>query len=322
LPNALRLAQTGILLHRAWRWWLAETLAMLPARFRAQTLAADLVGDDLIFSAPPSPQAGVKLHIGPENILRRTLRLPIAARFKLQSLLAQDLERQSPLDPAAILFTFRILAIERAAAQLRVSLIMVRRDVVESAISRVEAAGLRPREILLDGEPLRENTLAPRQNTALSRRHRPPLILLALALLLTASDLILRAETQSRIFATLTAQATALDAAAARAQAVRDQLQTLQAQSGFLASQRAAPSLGPILAAITNALPDGTWLYGFDDDGTTIQLQGFSTNAAALVPIFDASPLFRNAAFRAPMTQGPAPGLQQFDLSMTLAAAP
>jgi Tfp pilus assembly protein PilN len=80
--------------------------------------------------------------------------------------------------------------------------------------------------------------------------------------------------------------------------------------------------MGVILAAITRALPDGTWLYSLDYDGETVQLQGYSTNAAALVAIFDGSALFRDAAFRAPMTQGPAPGLQQFDLSMNVAGAP
>jgi general secretion pathway protein L len=147
-------------------------------------------------------------------------------------------------------------------------------------------------------------------------------VLVGLAVLLVVVDLGVRAERQGQVLDALNARAARLDAAAAQVESVRDQVESLQAQSGFLAGRRAAPSMGVILAAITRALPDGTWLYSLDYDGETVQLQGYSTNAAALVAIFDGSALFRDAAFRAPMTQGPAPGLQQFDLSMNVAGSP
>jgi general secretion pathway protein L len=306
---------------RAWRWWVGEIVAMLPARWRAKNLAAEVVGDELVFSGPPAAHAAVKLHIGAEKILRRTLRLPVAARFRLRGLLAQDLERQSPVDPALVLFTFRILAIERAASQLLVSLILVRREVVEAAVRRVEAAGLRLKDVFVDGEILRDEVFSPRRHLGF-RRHLAAVVLAGLAVLLVVADLAVRAERQGQVLDALNARAARLDAAAAQVESVRDQVESLQTQSGFLAGRRAAPSMGVILAAITRALPDGTWLYSLDYDGETVQLQGYSTNAAALVAIFDGSALFRDAAFRAPMTQGPAPGLQQFDLSMNVAGAP
>jgi len=261
------------------------------------------------------------VRIGGDEVLRRTLRLPVAARFRLRGLLAQDLERQSPVDPASVLFTFRILAIERAASQVLVSLILVRREVVEAAVRRVEAAGLRLKDVFLDGEILRDEFLAPRR-FGVTRRHGAAVVLLLLALLLGAADVAVRAERQGQVLDALSARAAALDAAAAQVEAVREQVEDLQAQSGFLAARRAAPSVGVILAAVTRALPDGTWLYSFDYDGATVQLQGYSHDAAALVAVFDGTALFRDAAFRAPMTQGPAPGLQQFDLSMSVASGP
>jgi general secretion pathway protein L len=280
------------------------------------------VGDELVFSGVAGKHAAVKLHIGAERVLRRTLRLPVAARFRLRGLLAQDLERQSPLEPAAVLFTFKILAIERAASQLLVSLILVRRDVVEGAVGRIEAAGLRLKDVLVDGVSLRDERFARRGGVGVVRRHLAAVLLAAAAAGFVVADVGVRAARQARVLEALTAQAAALDGAAAQVAGVRDQVESLQTQSGFLAAQRAAPSMGVILAAVTRALPDGTWLYSLDYDGETIQLQGYSHNAAALVAIFDGSALFRDAAFRAPMTQGPAPGLQQFDLSMTLVGAP
>jgi len=247
--------------------------------------------------------------------------LPVAARFRLRGLLAQDLERQSPLEPAAVLFTFKILAIERAASQLLVSLILVRRDVVEGAVGRIEAAGLRLKDVFLDGVSLRNERFARRRGVGVVRRHLAAVLLAAAAAVFVVADVGVRVERQARVLEALNAQAAQLDPAAARVEAMRDQAESLQPRIGFLAGQRAGPSLGVVLAAVTQALPDGTWLYALDYDGRQIQMQGYSNHAAALVAIFDGSALFRDAAFTAPMTQGPSPGLQQFDLSMTIAGA-
>jgi Tfp pilus assembly protein PilN len=237
--------------------------------------------------------------------------------------LQNDLERQSPVDPQAVLFTYRILAVERAASRLIVSLVLIRRDAVEAATARLQALGLRVQNIFApDPEYGRDDVLAPPQRAAprLARHHLFAALLAVLALFLAGADIFVRAGQDQNIIAALAARAAQLNASAEAVQNIREQVEAGRDGAGFMAAQRLAPSMGAILAEITNRLPDGTWLTGLSYDGHALQLQGYSADASNLVPVFDASKLFTGAAFRAPMTQGPQPNLQQFDLSMDLAA--
>jgi hypothetical protein len=52
--------------------------------------------------------------------------------------------------------------------------------------------------------------------------------------------------------------------------------------------------------------------------GRTVHLRGFSKAASSLVPTFDASPMFENARFGAPLTQGAGAGVERFDLLLDL----
>ncbi len=318
----------GLLAERAWHWWLAEILGMLPARFAGSgRVFAEVAGEDVNFFGPggalreAAANSAVSLRVPPEAVLRRTLTLPVAARFRLKDILANDLERQSPLDPAAVLFTYRILAIERAAQRLVVSLILVRRDVVTAGIAALESFGLRVRNVSVAGEAGREDRLPAQRNAPrrIERRQGITLGLACLAVFLFGADLFVRAAQQQAVINALSARAAQLDVAAGRAADLRAQIDAMQAQAAFLAARRQAPSFGAILAEITNKLPDGTWLYALNDDGRTMELQGYSANASNLVATLDASKYFTGAQFRAPMTAGPQPDLQQFDLSMSLA---
>jgi Tfp pilus assembly protein PilN len=320
--------EAGLAAEAAWRWWLSEILWFVPARFaRGGAIIAEFCGQNCSFiqdgkTIQPAEGSLVSLRISPDAVLRRNLRLPVSARFRLREILQNDLDRQSPINPREVLLTYRILAVDRAASRLIVSLVLIRRDAVEDATARLQSFGLRVQNIFApDPEYGRDDVLAPPQRAApkLARHHRLAALLALLALFLTGADVLVRAAQDQKIIASLAAQAAQLTQAATAVQAIRAQVEAGQDSAGFLATQRRAPSMGAILAEITNRLPDSTWLTGLTYDGHALQLQGFSANASNLVPVFDASKLFANAAFRAPMTQGPQPNLQQFDLSMDLA---
>jgi general secretion pathway protein L len=339
LTQILRLAavEAGLLAERAWHWWLHEILALVPSRWAGPgALVADMADADFVFAREGRAGAltkaalrdaggTVSLRLAPEAVLRRTLRLPVSARFRLRDILANDLDRQSPLDPAAVLFTYRILAVERAAARLVVCLVLVRRDLVEAAVAGLRELGFGVTDIRLsDAVHGGEDRLDPPTPAAprLTRRHRLAAALVALGCLSLAADLGLRIAAQQAAINRLSAAQAQLDAAASRVLDVQAAVRDAQNQAEFLAAQRATPGLGAVLAAVTRLLPDGTWATAISDDGHAVELQGYSTDAAGLVAIFDGSKMFADAAFRAPMTQGPRPDLQQFDLSMNLSAGP
>lgn len=325
----LLVVEAGLAAEAAWRWWLAEILGLVPARFSSggaviaepSSCGFNFTRDGQTIPAAPDGSA-VTLRIGADAVLRRTLSLPVSARFRLREILLHDLDRQSPVDPHNVLFTYRILAVERAASRLVVSLVLVRRDAVDAATAGLQSLGLRVKDIFApDPQNGRDDVLAPPQRVAkkLARHHRLAMALALVALLLAGADVWVRAARDQEIVADLAAQAAQLNVSAARVQNIRAQVEAGRDSAGFLAAERRAPSMGAILAEITSRLPDGTWLTSLNYDGHVLEMQGYSTNASSLVPIFDTSKLFTGAAFRAPMTQGPQSNLQQFDLSMNLA---
>lgn len=320
----------AMLAENIWRWWINEIFAMLPERWVGRgELIAEISGDEFIFVRESrgtrmpvthlETHGTVSLRVCAQSVLRRTLRLPVSARFRLREILANDLERQCPLDPQAVLFTFQILSVERAVSRLVVSLVLLRRDLVEPAVTRLQRLGLRVKEVRAGGlGGGRDDRLTIAQAPKISRRHRPAILLAFLAVAVIGTDVYVRKLQQEALIAGLSSEAAQLDIAATRARAFQNEFETARKQDDFLAKQRRQPSVGVILAEITRLLPDRSWLYNLDYDGREIQIQGYSSDASSLVAMFDSSKLFDGAAFRAPMTQGPQANLQQFDLSMNL----
>jgi len=324
--------QGEILAEAIWNWWIGEIIGMMPLRWRgAGALIAEVSdtefsfvkerGDERYVATNDELHGSVIIQVSPRAVLKRTLSLPLSARFRLREILANDLDRQSPIDPSKVLFTYRILSIERASARLLVSLMIVRREVVDTALARLQSAGLRIRHARIAGpQGGHEDRLSASGSTSakMGRSNQLSIFLAALTICLVVTDACIRIAHQHTVIEDLRNEAAALHASAVQASLLRVDVEAADHRNEFLVLQRNQVSVGEILAEVTQLLPDGTWLYSLDFDGHQVQLQGYSSDASSLVARFDTSVMFSDAAFRAPMTQGPLPSLQQFDLSMNL----
>ena len=106
---------------------------------------------------------------------------------------------------------------------------------------------------------------------------------------------------------------------AARVEQLQSRIERASAQLAFLSRQKRAPLFAAILADVTRTLPDGTWLTQFDLSGSKIRIEGYSRSASDLIAVFERSGRFTNAQFAAPVTQGPTPMIDRFDLSFEIA---
>jgi general secretion pathway protein L len=106
---------------------------------------------------------------------------------------------------------------------------------------------------------------------------------------------------------------------AARVEQLQSRIERASAQLAFLGRQKRAPLFSAILSDVTRALPDGTWIDQFDMHGARIRISGYSHSASDLIAAFDRSGRFANAQFAAPVTQGPSPGVERFDLTFEIA---
>lgn len=255
--------------------------------------------------------------------LKRTLTLPLAARRNLNNLLDFELDRQSPLDRGEVYHDHSIVRTD--ARTMDVAWRIVRRKNVDALIDVCRQAGIELAVVALvsDEAPPAGGTfpVSPAAVRLLrGRRWTVPALVLVIALLTMAVVAGAYARNQ-QANDMLLAKVAATRSAAHSALRLEDGINATRARAAALVAEKQRPMLTAMLAEATRLLPDGTWLTGFSYSDGEVRLQGYSSKASALIAIFDASPLFSGAEFRAPVVQAQDKSLEQFDLALKLRRA-
>ena len=260
----------------------------------------------------------VTVRVPRAELLRRMVKLPAAASRNLKNILKFELERVSPLDPEQISFDYSVVGRDKEANRLDVELRILKREVVDKAVAACRALGLEPQAIGFMGgsEQMAERDF-PVSQTASLRGQWQTWRVPALSSLVVVLGIGALLATYSREQDTLDALSDQITAAKSRALVVehlQDEINKSNLGMAFLAQQKQSPLLVKILAEVTRALPDNTWLVEFELHGREVRIHGYSPAASSLIALFDNSQFFTNAQFRAPLMQGQN-GLERFDLS-------
>jgi general secretion pathway protein L len=344
-------------LRAAWRSWRGEIAAMLPQGVRraldsgVSIVTIEVAGDAAVLTRIADGETREIAHVPftaealrttlapllarpwflrdafvlclPETTaLRRDLSLPLAARGDLASLLDIELERQSPLDRSEIYHDWRVTAEDRAAKQIGVAWRIVRRRAVAPALELCRAAGIPLAAVIFAGDETLPDggTLPVDANAARLLRVRRwqvrGLLLLVLALLIAVTvGAYMRNQDAADTFAIRVEQARV---AALESQRLDSEIEAAHRRMALLLRERRKASMTRILAETTRLLPQGSWLTDFSYRDGQVRIRGYSDAASGLIAIFDASPLFVNAEFGAPLVQAQTRDLEQFDLSFKL----
>lgn len=316
-------------------WWTRQWLALLPSFLKHDQSISDLTlsvrtlqpsadsaitvsvaGQDA--TAVSFDSAGLaqiralqdgrrlRLQLPPGALLERRVQLPAAAEPDLEHVLAYEMDRLTPFAAADVLWDWTLLHHERRTGKLDIRLTLARRDGLAALLAALEAAGLHPD--CLQSPPGRPEG-SPRL-LWLSRRgartgRRRPLraaayglcALLALALCATP---FLR---QQAALAETAGQIARLQAQVQLAARLRRVI-TADAESTRLlaAERRMAGNPLQVLAAVTAALPDGTWLTELSLRQRALHLEGASHAAVQLIGRLSMVSLIDNPAFAAPVT--------------------
>lgn len=253
--------------------------------------------------------------------LNRTLRLPGKGR-NLDDILRHELDRQSPIDRSQVYYDFRVLKRDRQANQIEVFLRIARRDAIDAACAVCRAAGIELAAIgfMADETPADGGIFPVDPNASLWLRVRRRLVPgLAVLVAVLAIGALTGAYLRNQA---------AADALADRVEQVRGQAQIIEhlhrgidgalGRSAFLARQKQNLMLVRLLSEVTRVLPNGSWIFDFECRDGEIRISGFSDSASSLIALFDASPLFGDAQFRAPLMQGSNAGQERFDMSFKI----
>lgn len=354
--DLLKTGAPGTLLLEGWNWWVDEMREMIPpalARvFSTQPdwLVLDVSENSLIVGQivaqayqrvdsidlleaglPARPSliakclrkpgmAADRLAVGlsPQQVLVLQLDLPLTAPRHLRALVQHELERCQPLPTDQIYFDCRIVSRDPSKHRMAVELAVVKKTPVDRVVAMLAGWGLAPRIVgLRDAGAWSVNFLRERKQRRRLRLSLTGSLLMA-ALILSGAAVKAGFDRHDAYGAHLRTAVVAAKAAAADVEVKRHQADGLAERQSFIATTRSGGLPGPWLEALAHALPDGSWVVDVERHGQSLRLRGYSSGASALIALLDASPLFSNARFTAPLTPAGTPGTERFDLTLDL----
>lgn len=254
--------------------------------------------------------------------LRKTIQLPLAAETELDSILKYEIDRQTPFAPEQVYSGHRIISKSRATNSLKLEINVIPKKHIEPQLSMLEQAGIVPQSIeLLNESPEPGINVLPQQSRLDEQAglKRINILLCWLVIILTIVTAAIpffkinQAIDQVRSRIELERK-DALDVNALRAK-WQDEVEKQQF-IGQRISSRTSVTL--ILNEITHLLPDHTWLSRLLIRDHSINLQGESAKATALIGLLDQSEHFSGTRFQSPVTTNISTGKDRFQITSQL----
>ena len=259
------------------------------------------------------------LLLDPVHVLRKELKLPLAAESNLQQVLTFEMDRQTPFRASDVYYTWKKLEGEKDSGQIRIELFVVPRSAVDPSLDKLSATGLAVSgvDLIEDGATAGVNLLPPEKRLrVVNPRSRLNWGLAAAAavllLVLMVQSLNLRAN---RVEELEVAIADVQDEAR-RVQRLKEQVEETSEAASFLTRRRArSPMAIELLADITRILPDDTYLDRLVISEDSILIQGKSSNAQQLIEVVNKDEVFNEAAFRGSTRLDTSTGLEIFEVN-------
>jgi general secretion pathway protein L len=320
------------LVRQAVGWWFGELAQLLPRRMTGafgaefEPVVLMTIGPGGVASWPTelnrrtTGTAGMRRHgatIGLDRTLvfQALLELPRTAEPLLTQILPHQIERLVPLTAGETWFDYRVTQ-SADKKRMSVRMFIVKRAVLDEAVTAAREAGLRPRRIVVadwqgPGKPpqlWQADGTADRDRT-LRRRLEIAALLLAIA----AYGLYLHRLDRTRD--ELEARIAAAQPVAAAVAALARNIAGVDADLAFFARRRREATPLEILDALTKLVPTNSWLTKLVIDRRRVEISGYSPHATDLVLLVERSGLFEKPRFTSPITLAPDGRHEYFDLA-------
>jgi general secretion pathway protein L len=269
------------------------------------------------------PRAPVRLRLRPGSLLERDVVLPLAVERSLDRVLQYEMDRLTPFSAAETFWGWTVIRRERAQGRLHLRLTLGPRAPIAPILARLAAAGVSP--ALLEASP-RDGAAGWRRIDLSHQGARPagaaPILragLAACAVLLLAL-VALPFVQQSLAMARVETRIESLAPAVGEAARLRRAIEAEAAGGSVLAAAHDAVG-DPLraIAAVTDALPDDSWLTDFVLQQRRLRIDGQAHTAAELIARLANSPAILNPAFAAPVTRADSGQADVFSISADLA---
>jgi general secretion pathway protein L len=267
------------------------------------------------------------LCLPPEQVLQRTLTLPMAVEENLRQSLTFELDRYTPFRPEQVYFDFRVTERDVGQKRLSVELAAVPKSAVDQGVARAAALGLSVDGAVLAAELLQHGGACRNFLPAAAKRRKPSVRLWRRAGMAALSSVLLAVLLAIPLWQKRASAISLLDplmqakAASQQTDALRDRLRKLVEEHNFLPNKKwDSYSTLQVLEELSKLLPDDTFVMQFDFDGKTVQIQGDTGSSTTLLEILEASPLFKDVGFKSQLTKLQGTPYDRFHISATLEA--
>lgn len=288
-------------------------IGQIPMSTASRQALADL------FGGTPPRFSEIVVKVPADSVLRRSLRLPLAAAENLREVLAFQMERYTPFKASEVAYDCRVTATDIASRKITVDLAILPRTTFEQAATIAASFGLAAHRIgIVDGpEQDRSFHFRPYENSSdpqgTRRRLIPALTVAAAIVAIAASCLPLYFD--HRALAAYEARLPEARTAALQAETLKERLAAAMDLSRVPFDRKAqAPTTTSLLADITDRLPDDTWLTQLQIREGTLTLSGVSSASAPLIAQLEASPFLAQVRFGSPVTSDPDVGGERFNI--------
>lgn len=266
----------------------------------------------------------IAVRVPEPDALRRTVRLPLAAKENLREVIEFEMDRFMSLKADEVYFDYTVLEEDKTRQQLVISLIAVPRADLRAAFDFLSAWGIAPdRLALLDPKSQKEaggNLLPPAPiATGLSWQARLAGALAAVLVLLLAGLAYLPWYEKQKELDALRIEEAAAREAALQVGELRAQV-TAEAEHrrAIYAMLTARPPTIRVLDELSRAVPENTWLIDLQLAGDRVSFKGYSQEPAGVISALEASPLFHDARFISPVIPDTRSGLDRITISARL----
>ncbi len=361
MENSVQLIKLRQLFGRFMAWWLHELAMLVPPSVRhwyfgrGNVLTVTLERDRLIFKKlqltslkevgcvdlkdienglrkgiaqrylnqiTESKTYRLYLCLPPTRMLRKQLRLPMAAEENIRQTLAFELDRQTPFKPDQIYFDYKVLDRLQAEQLLLVELIVFPKEIVEDHIRQAALLGLPITAAVLEQDIVQEGDRSPNFLPALMhpkpsrRRLWLNIGLSGLTLLLFALSLAIPLWHKREQAIMLNAMVLEAKKDAAHTDMLRTQLDELVAEYNFPVDQKnTRVSVLVLLNELSKLLPEDTWISLLELNAADLQIQGETGSSSKLIEAIENSGLVKGASYKSPLTQIPGTAVERFHLA-------
>ncbi len=277
--------------------------------------------------------ANVWLVLEPEDVLVRTVAMPLAAEEALRDAVGFELDRLTPFSADHACFDFRVTGRDATAQRLAIDLAVTARAPVASRLAELRELGAAvlgvgvATDLASSGASL--NLLAP------DERERPatsPAVVAARALAAVAAALALVALAyplwqKREAVIDLQPRLEKAKAGADVAERLVKEIEKLAADHNFLVEKKQAQRPAVVLLEdLSRILPDTTWVQQLDIKSNPkfreLQIAGETGSSSQLIEVLEKSGSLANASFKSPLTKGVSPGTERFLVSAEVKPRP